>query len=81
MSGRRCDPAVMRVALNFLFRGNSVPSPKAHILIGRAARVLPHHFVCQVQKNRAEILTQNQKVIGAPEEIRTPDPQIRSNEE
>ena len=30
------------------------------------------------EKNRAEILTQNQIVGGAPEEIRTPDPQIRS---
>src|SRR6185312_8093785 len=35
-------------------------------------------FQCQARKNRAEILTQNQWVIGAPEEIRTPDPQIRS---
>jgi hypothetical protein len=31
-----------------------------------------------VAKNHAEILNQNQKVAGAPEEIRTPDPQIRS---
>jgi len=30
------------------------------------------------EKNRAEILNQNQIVGGAPEEIRTPDPQIRS---
>ena len=29
------------------------------------------------EKNRAEILNQNQIVGGAPEEIRTPDPQIR----
>jgi hypothetical protein len=32
----------------------------------------------ETKKNRAEILNQNQQVIGAPEEIRTPDPQIRS---
>jgi len=33
---------------------------------------------CQEGKNRAEILNQYQRVTGAPEEIRTPDPQIRS---
>jgi hypothetical protein len=38
----------------------------------------PGSLECQERKNRAEILNQFQKVIGAPEEIRTPDPQIRS---
>src|SRR5262245_43323525 len=46
------------------------------------ARVLPRccpdSSRCQEGKNRAEILNRNQRVIGAPEEIRTPDPQIRS---
>src|SRR5262249_27837233 len=41
-------------------------------------RCCPRQSQCQEAKNRAEILNQNQKVIGAPEEIRTPDPQIRS---
>jgi hypothetical protein len=40
--------------------------------------VLPHPTGCQDAKKRAEILIQNQLGIGAPEEIRTPDPQIRS---
>jgi hypothetical protein len=38
----------------------------------------PTPTACQDAKNRAEILIQNQIDIGAPEEIRTPDPQIRS---
>ena len=42
------------------------------------ALVLPRKYRCQGAKNRAEILNQNQRVAGAPEEIRTPDPQIRS---
>jgi hypothetical protein len=44
----------------------------------RVAPVLPQKIKCQGPKNRAEILNQNQRVAGAPEEIRTPDPQIRS---
>jgi hypothetical protein len=46
--------------------------------LSRAAPVLPEGSCCQQAKNRAEILNQNQRVAGAPEEIRTPDPQIRS---
>src|SRR5262249_59645500 len=44
----------------------------------RVARCCPTGRRCQGRKNRAEILNQNQRVAGAPEEIRTPDPQIRS---
>ena len=41
-------------------------------------RCCPRKCRCQEGKSRAEILNQNQRVVGAPEEIRTPDPQIRS---
>ena len=44
----------------------------------RVAPVLPQETRCQEPENRAKILSQNQRVSGAPEEIRTPDPQIRS---
>ena len=37
-------------------------------------RCCPELSCCQEAKNRAEILNQNQRVTGAPEEIRTPDP-------
>src|SRR5262245_32986064 len=40
--------------------------------------VLSQTIRCQDPKNCAKILNQNQWVGGAPEEIRTPDPQIRS---
>src|SRR5262249_10266901 len=38
----------------------------------------PVSLRCQEVENRSQIPTQNQSVTGAPEEIRTPDPQIRS---
>src|SRR4051812_11810552 len=41
-------------------------------------RCCPVRVNCQARRNRAEILNRNHKVAGAPEEIRTPDPQIRS---
>src|SRR5262249_35380402 len=41
-------------------------------------RCCPNTRKSQGRKNRAKILNQNQRVAGAPEEIRTPDPQIRS---
>src|SRR5262249_42543326 len=51
-------------------------------IAGKSVRVLPRccpkRGECQGSKNRAKILGGNQTVAGAPEEIRTPDPQIRS---
>ncbi len=41
-------------------------------------RCCPKDLAVNTQKNRAEIRNPKQKVAGAPEEIRTPDPQIRS---
>jgi hypothetical protein len=37
-------------------------------------RCCPEGRVCQEAKNRAEIVESIQWVVGAPEEIRTPDP-------
>jgi len=64
MSGRRCDPALIGVTLDFLFRGNRIPSPKANNLIAVLPRCCPNNFFCQGLKNRAEILNQNQIVAG-----------------
>ena len=41
-------------------------------------RCYPKDLAVNTQKNRGEIRNPKQKVAGAPEEIRTPDPQIRS---
>src|SRR5262249_40625744 len=53
----------------------SLLPPKSPVVLPRCC---PDSSQCQERKNRAEILNQNQTVGGAPEEIRTPDPQIRS---
>ena len=52
----------------------ATPNAKLYHVLPRCC---PGLLLCQASKNRAKILFKYQLVDGAPEEIRTPDPQIR----